>query len=281
MATLRPPFPQYTAKGDHTCQKRAASCGHEAVDAKQWAEWGIDYVKDDSCSKCGTKTDNELYAGMWQAIQASGRPMVLTVEGNPDDGLCSAGGFGNAKRVGHDISPHWGSMTSLVDIGRDLWQYAHNSTNATYGGWWNDLDMIEVGNGPDFKCEESAAALERCRAHFTMWTIMKAPLILGNDIPHESTATFGVISNKEAIAVNQDSLGVQARRVSATSATSATGSAGATGATEQLEVWVGALSGGRFAVALFNRSPSSAQMTLDWAALNATATTLFAVRKKR
>ena len=277
-------FPQYTAKGDHTCQKRAASCGHEAVDAKQWAEWGVDYVKDDSCSKCGSKTDNELYAGMWQAIQASGRPMVLTVEGNPDDALCSAGGLGNAKRVGHDISPHWSSMTSLVDIGRDLWQYAHNSTNATYGGWWNDLDMIEVGNGPDFKCEESAAALERCRAHFTMWTIMKAPLILGNDIPHESTATFGVISNKEAIAVNQDSLGVQARRVSATSATGATGatgSTGATGATEQLEVWVGALSGGRFAVALFNRSPSSAQMTLDWAALNATATTLFAVRKKR
>ena len=77
---------------------------------------------------------------MWQAIQASGREMVLTVEGKPTDSIISLGGYGNAKRVGHDISPQWTSMTSLVDIGSGLWMYAHNSTNATYGGWWNDLD---------------------------------------------------------------------------------------------------------------------------------------------
>ena len=71
---------------------------------------------------------------MWQAIQASGRSMVLTVEGQPDDALCSAGGLGNAKRVGHDISPTYNSMASLVDIGSGLWPFAHNSTNATYGG---------------------------------------------------------------------------------------------------------------------------------------------------
>jgi alpha-galactosidase len=154
-------------------------------------------------------------------------------------------------------------MTSLVDKGANLWMYAHNSTDAKYGGWWNDLDMIEVGNSPDFKCEESAAALERCRAHFTMWTIMKAPLILGNDIPHELSAAFGVISNKEAIAINQDALGIQARRVRVTG---------------QLEVWVGPLTNGRFAAALFNRSPKSDKITLDWSALNATETAEFAIR---
>jgi hypothetical protein len=74
---------------------------------------------------------------MWEAIQASGRPMVLTVEGDPDDGLITKGGYGNAKRVGHDIQPYWMSMVSLVDIGSGLWVYAHNSTNATFGGWWN------------------------------------------------------------------------------------------------------------------------------------------------
>ena len=79
---------------------------------------------------------------MWQAIQASGRAMVLTVEGNPDDALITKGGYGNAKRVGHDISPNWASMTSLVDIGAGLWMYAHNSTNATFGGWWNDLVSV-------------------------------------------------------------------------------------------------------------------------------------------
>jgi len=254
----------YTAKGTHTCQRKAASCDHEVIDAKQWAEWGIDYVKDDSCSTCPGKTDNELYSSMWKAIQASGRPMVLTVEGNPNDALCSAGGLGNAKRVGHDISPHWESMTSLVDIGADLWMYAHNSTNSEYGGWWNDLDMIEVGNAPDFKCDESTAALERCRAHFTMWTIMKAPLILGNNIPAETSATLGVVSNKEAIAINQDALGIQARRVSAKGS--------------QLEVWVGPLTGGRFAAALFNRSPKSDKITLDWSALNVTDTASLAIR---
>lgn len=73
--------------------------------------------------------------------------------------------------------------------------------------------MLEVGNGVDFNCSLNAAALERCRAHFTMWTIMKAPLILGNDIPKMSAATRSVLANAEAIAVNQDALGIQARRV--------------------------------------------------------------------
>lgn len=79
---------------------------------------------------------------MWLAIEASGRPMVLTVEGHPTDSLITLGGYGNAKRVGHDISPHWTSMTSLVDTGAGLWMWAHNSTNATYGGWFNECVLI-------------------------------------------------------------------------------------------------------------------------------------------
>ena len=168
----------YTAKGPHTCQKRAASCLHEAQDAKQWASWGVDYVrspfpernacvflsmslslprplspslslsliavasercgllkmmlirrkqvKDDSCSTCmapngSAYSDMADYHRMWQGIQASGRPMILTVEGSPPADIITHGGYGNAKRVGHDISPSWGSMISLVDIGSGLW----------------------------------------------------------------------------------------------------------------------------------------------------------------
>lgn len=81
--------------------------------------------------------------------------MVLTVEGNPPADIITHGGYGNAKRVGHDISPNWNSMISLVDIGAGLWPYAHNSQNPTYGGWWNDLDMIEIGNGGSY---DAAAA---------------------------------------------------------------------------------------------------------------------------
>ena len=137
----------YTAKGPHTCQQRAASCNHEAQDAKSWASWGVDYVKDDSCSTCVGNSDMQDYHRMWLGIQSSGRPMVLTVEGSPPADVITHGGYGNAKRVGHDISPNWGSMISLVDIGAGLWPYAHNSQNKTYGGWWNDLDIIEIGNG--------------------------------------------------------------------------------------------------------------------------------------
>ena len=113
----------------------AASCDHEFQDAAQWASWGIDYVKDDSCSNC-RNDDNLDYHTMWLALELTQRPIVLTVEGNPDDALISKGGYGNAKRVGHDISPNWGSMTSLVDIGAPLWPFAHNSSSATFGGWW-------------------------------------------------------------------------------------------------------------------------------------------------
>ena len=74
---------------------------------------------------------------MWEGIQASGREMVLTVEGAPDNALCSAGGCGNAKRVGHDINANWMSMTSLVDIASGLWPFAHNSSNPQFGGWWS------------------------------------------------------------------------------------------------------------------------------------------------
>ena len=153
----------YTAKGPHTCQKRAASCLHEAQDAKLWASWGIDYVKDDSCSTCsmpnGTRySDMDDYHRMWQGIQDSGRPMILTVEGSPPADVITHGGWGNAKRVGHDISPSWGSMISLVDIGAGLWPYAHTTINKEFGGWWNDLDMIEIGNGGGLSSPAASSA---------------------------------------------------------------------------------------------------------------------------
>lgn len=149
---------------------------------------------------------------MWAAIQASGREMVLTIEGGPDNAACSRGGCGNAHRVGHDITPLWMSVISLVDIASGLWPYASNGSEL-YGGWWNDLDILEIGNSLDFNCSIDAAALERCRAHFTMWTILKAPLLLGNDLTAVDAATLAVLTNAESIAVNQDALGVQARRV--------------------------------------------------------------------
>ena len=171
-------------------------------------------MKDDGCGSCPNRTDDENYRIMFAGIVAAGRPMVLTVEGSPDVANCSAlGGCGNAHRVGHDIQPRYMSALSEADIASGLWRLAHNATNETSGGWFNDLDILEVGNAPDFKCGDSAAALARCRVHFTMHAILKSPLLLGNDVGAADAATLGVLGNREAIAINQDALGVQARRV--------------------------------------------------------------------
>ena len=79
---------------------------------------------------------------MLRGLRATGRDFVLTVEGTPSNAYCSSTGLcGNAKRVGHDIRPLWSSMISLVDIGSGLWPFAHNATNATVQGWYNDLDV--------------------------------------------------------------------------------------------------------------------------------------------
>jgi hypothetical protein len=81
---------------------------------------------------------------MQLAIQASGRPMILSIEGGPSYANFTAGLLGNAHRVGHDITPEFNSMLSLVDIGSGLWSFAHNATfTPENGGVWNDLDMIE------------------------------------------------------------------------------------------------------------------------------------------
>lgn len=200
----------YTARGHNTCAGFAASCGHEAQDAANYAAWGIDYVKDDNCGDCTDYlTDyGRMQQGLWAA---SSTPIVLSVEGDPDVRVITYGGYGNMKRVGHDISPSWKSMLSLVDIGSGLWPYAHNCSNVSVGGWWNDLDMLEVGNG-DF----SATATQGTRmaqTHFAMWCIMKAPLLIGNDMMTIDDATLAVLNNTEALAVSQDAWGVQAHRV--------------------------------------------------------------------
>lgn len=206
----------YTARGFRTCQGRAASCEREAVDANFICDNGLTYVKDDACSTCRGDRDDENYGAMWRALQrtsCAGR-ITLTVEGNPSVLAMSAGGYGNARRVGHDINAHFQSMLTLVDIGSGLWPYAHNaSVSPIRAGYWNDLDMLETGNAPDFVCSRSPAALERCRYHFSMWSISKAVLLLGNNMQTLDNVTLGVVTNKNAIAVNQDSLGIQGRRV--------------------------------------------------------------------
>ena len=123
---------------------------HESVDAAQYAAWDLDYLKDDSCGHCRVSNasyDGNLadYGAMQQALDAAtaatDRKIVLSIEGGPNITAVSAGGHGNLRRVGTDITSTWYSMIGLVDTGSGLWRYAHNATSAQGdgGGFWNDL----------------------------------------------------------------------------------------------------------------------------------------------
>jgi len=155
----------------------------------------------------------------------------------------------NMRRVGHDIGDTFASMISLIDIGSKLTTYAHP-------GFWNDLDMLEIGNGGLSAVEEIS--------HFSMWCIMKAPLILGNDLSKMSNSTLTVLLNKEAIAINQDPQGKQGKLVDTQDT--------------DLQVWAGAISNNKCAVVLFNRSTKEAEITANWEKIGLAAGTSATVR---
>ena len=167
-------------------------------------------VQLDWCGLCTTVLGD--IASMQAGMEATGRSMRLVVEGNPPVDVISANPrkYGNARRVGHDIYASWLSMLSLVDVGSGLWPFAHNDTGL--GGFFNDLDMMEVGNG-EFN-ETADARLNLNRAHFTMWIIMKAPILLGTRLELLSANLTALLTNRDALGVHQDALGNQGRRVS-------------------------------------------------------------------
>jgi hypothetical protein len=220
-------FGIYTARGDHTCQGFAASCLHELQDAAYYASIGVDFLKDDSCSGCASFAAGEGdvqtdYERMQMSIDSVGSNMSLFVEGQPDITVVYTGRFGNGRRVGHDISPSWVSMISLVDIGSGLWSYAHSDTGT--GSFWNWLDFLQVGkdffnpttsNGTD---QGSISAV----AHMSIFSAMKSVLFLGNRLDTHTPETVDILTNPEVIAVNQDPLGIQARRISSTPPTNKT-----------------------------------------------------------
>ncbi|HXU61009.1 MAG TPA: glycoside hydrolase family 27 protein, partial [Polyangia bacterium] len=214
------------------------SGGHETTDAQTFASWGVDYLKYDHCAASGLGG----FATMGNALRATGRPIFFSI--NPGDGsgcppnTCSINlpSIANMWRIGFDINASWSSMIGLVDQDANLSQYAGP-------GHWNDPDMLEVGN--------SGLSDAEGRTHFSMWAILAAPLIAGNDIRSMSANTKATLTNSEVVAVDQDPLGMQGKRV-ATPGTN-------------LEVWSKTLAGTNTrAVALLNRGTSAASITVQW-----------------
>ena len=238
-------FGIYSDVGDHTCQMRPGSRGHEYQDALQYARWGVDYLKYDWCNKGGLDA-RSAYATMSDALRATGRPIVFSIcnWGQYSPWLWGAQAGGNLWRTTQDIWDAWSGrrggslgMLEILDLQADLAAYAAP-------GHWNDPDMLEIGNG--------GMSDAQYRAQLSLWAILAAPLIAGNDLSQMSAATRAILTNHEVIAVDQDRLGVEGRRVWQD------GSG---------EIWVRPLTGGGEAVVLLNRGEHPLRMRLDWAAL--------------
>jgi alpha-galactosidase len=234
-------FGLYSDAGRATCGGRPGSQGHEFQDAATYAEWGVDYLKYDWCAT-GTRDAEEAYALMADALRATGRPIVLSIcEWGTSRPWLWAARIGNLWRTTGDIYDHWDgndhwmhSVLDIVDANEPLWPFAGP-------GHWNDPDMLEVGNG--------GMTTGEYRAHFSLWAMMAAPLIAGNDIAHMDAATRAILANREAIAVDQDPLGVQGRRVWRDGGR---------------EVWVKSLAGGGRALLLLNRGAAPATIEARW-----------------
>lgn len=241
----------YSDAGAFTCEVRPGSLFHEKDDAELFASWGVDYLKYDNCFNLGINP-KERYPPMRDALNSTGRKMFYSLcEWGVDDPALWAGKVGNSWRTTDDINDSWASMTTTADL-NDKW--------ASYAGpgGWNDPDMLEVGNG--------GMTFHEYRAHFSIWALMKAPLLIGCDVRNMTAETIEILTNKEIIAVNQDPLGIQGRKVYST------------GTDGCLQVWAGPLSGHRIVVALWNRCSKAATITAGWDALGLESSTSVSVR---
>lgn len=235
-------FGLYSDAGTLTCQKRPGSRGYEFQDARQYAAWGVDYLKYDWCST-STQNGPASYSIMRDALGKAGRPIVFSIcEWGTAKPWLWAKGVGNLWRTTGDIQDcwdckrDWGGMgvVHILDLQVGLESYAGP-------GHWNDPDMLEVGNGGMTPTEY--------RAHFSLWCLLAAPLMAGNDLRTMSPEISAILLNKEVIAVNQDVLALQGRRIKREG---------------DREVWARQLKDGSRAVILFNRGSQETDVSVTW-----------------
>jgi len=232
----------YSSPGPNTCAGYEGSYGHEEQDARTYAAWGIDYLKYDWCGARNIYTDQEMqavYQEMGEALLKSGRPILYSLcqYGRDDVWKWGPEVGGNAWRTTGDIRDTWDSMTKIGFSQAELAAWAAP-------GHWNDPDMLEIGNG--------GMTDDEYRTHMSLWSILAAPLLAGNDLRNMTPTILEILTNREVIAVDQDKDGKQGRRIAKSG---------------DQEVWVRPLSGGAHAIGLFNRGDAPAKITAKWSDL--------------
>ena len=236
----------YSSPGPKTCAGFEGSYGHEVQDAKTYATWGIDYLKYDLCSlsapmiaagslEKAQTIELAAYRKMGDALRATGRPIVYSLCQYGFSQVWRWGGDvgGNLWRTTGDIEDKYPRMATIGFGQAGLSKFAKS-------GQWNDPDMLEVGNGGMTPTEY--------RTHMSLWALLAAPLLAGNDLSTMTQQTVSILTNRDVIAIDQDLLGAQGDRVSQEG---------------PLEIWAKPLAGGAKAVGLFNTSDLPAVMTVD------------------
>jgi len=233
----------YSDAGRHTCGGRLGSFGHEYQDALQYARWGVDYLKYDWCE---TENINArgAYTLMRDALYAAGRPILFSMcEWGDNKPWEWAADVAHSWRTTGDI---WCSFDEVLEHGTwRAWSVMH-ILDMTAGlrryagpGHWNDPDMLEVGNGK--------LTYEQNKSHFSLWCMMNAPLILGNDLRCIKQDVLDIVTNKNLISINQDPLGKQAKLMKKGS----------------IDILAKPLSGNRTAICLFNSKKGKKQASVD------------------
>jgi alpha-galactosidase len=234
-------FGIYTDVGSKTCGGYTGSLNYEQSDANTFAEWGVDYVKEDWCNTTGLDAQTQ-YKIMSEALVASGRPILFSIcDWGQSSPWLWAKDVGNMWRTTGDIADCWGCTLSYSNGWTVLLESNVNLAPYAGPGHWNDPDMLEVGN--------SGLTLTESRSHFSIWCMLAAPLIAGNDITTMTDSVKNILTAPEIIAIDQDSLGLQATRIR--------NSGG-------LQVWQKPLNDGSIAVALLNTSANNNSMFVTW-----------------
>lgn len=224
----------YSSAGTETCQGLPASLGHEEQDAESFAKWGVDYLKYDNCNNQGVDPQTR-YKRMWDALDATGRDIVKSqCSWGSYDEWTWAGDLGaNLWRTTGDITDSWSKIMDILDQQVGLAEYAEP-------GHWNDPDMLEVGN--------AGLSARESRSHFSLWCILAAPLLTGNDLRELDEETRDILTNEEVLAIDQDPAGIQGSKRKDTG---------------DYEVWAKPLANGDIAVCLLNRSNTSGTIAID------------------
>jgi len=244
----------YTDAGTHTCSKAMPGTkDHEVEDMAAFAAWRADYVKIDWCNTEG-QNPAQSYTKLGEAQIAAGRPIVFS--------LCSWG-KGEPWKWAASVGHLWRTTGDICGPGKADWSAAMRNTAANeklYAaagpGHWNDPDMLITGM--------DGLSETQNRSFFSLWCMMAAPLMAGNDLRKMTASTIEILTNREAIAINQDPLGIQGHIVRKEG---------------RAEIWAAKrLFDGSQAVLVFNSGTAPAQVHVTWADIGSAESAALYVR---